>query len=868
MVTTNQNLDFSLESNNNLVFINSDLNNYQTLVSGVDRADVVILDSTQNGIEQITQVLTNYQQLDSIQILSHGDSGSLQLGSTILSNNNLDSYSSELTSWSDSLTEHGDILLFGCNVGAGAGIDLVTNLSHLTKADIAASNDLTGSSALGGDWDLEVTTGEIEASIALDRVTRNAYNSVLVSYNGKEYQLTSNAQTWEQAQAEAVSLGGNLVTVNNAAEETWLQQTFGSNERFWIGLTDRDREGNFQWVNGENTTYRNWAAGEPNDYKFGGAFAAGEDYVQMNWGGSRQWNDMPNSYDGTFRGIIEIPQTSATFTYNDREYLLSSGATSWSEAQAEAESLGGNLVAIDDAAEQNWLRQTFGSSERFWIGLSDRNVEGDFQWVNGETSSYRNWAAGEPNDYKFNGDFPAGEDYILMNWNSAGQWNDMPDRFAGTFRGVIELGDNPSNPGFIGLATNAYQVNETDGTVDVTVVRTDGSDGVVSVDYDTIDATATAGVDYTAMSGTLTFADGETSKTVTIPILDDAEVEGSENFGLTIDNIVGGATLLAPRTALVTIADNETGLEPIVEFDRFADPTSLTLNGNAAQSGNVLRLTSTGGNQSGSAFFGRALAVNSDTSFETQFQFQISGGSGGADGFTFTLQNDTQGLNSLGNAGGDLGYGSVQNTAISGITQSLAIEFDTYRNAWDSNNNHISILRDGGIDNPLTTIAAPFDLNSGSVLNAWIDYDGSSDLLEVSLANTANKPATATLSLDIDLAAVVGTQAFLGFTAGTGGLSNNHDIRNWEVASNSNLLPAPPTPTALNSETIISGLNQPTAIEWTPNGDRFFVAEKGGVIKVSQNGRVNNTPFIDISAQVNGTRDRGLLDIAVHPDFF
>ena len=58
------------------------------------------------------------------------------------------------------------------------------------------------------------------------------------------------------------------------------------------------------------------------------------------------------------------------------------------------------------------------------------------------------------------------------------------------------------------------------------------------------------------------------------------------------------------------------------------------------------------------------------------------------------------------------------------------------------------------------------------------------------------------------------------------------------------MLPAPPSSVSLNSETIISGLNQPTAIEWTPNGDRFFIAEKGGVIKVSQNGQVLNTPFI------------------------
>ncbi|MEM6612373.1 MAG: PQQ-dependent sugar dehydrogenase, partial [Cyanobacteria bacterium P01_C01_bin.72] len=592
------------------------------------------------------------------------------------------------------------------------------------------SNNLTGNSQLGGDWDLEIATGAIEASLAISPEAQNSFDAVLVSYEGKEYQLTSQSLSWEQAQAEAVSLGGNLVTINNGAEETWLKQTFGSSERLWIGLNDRNEEGNFQWVNGETTSYRNWAAGEPNDYKFRGAFTAGEDYAQMNWGRTGQWNDMPNSYAGTFRGIIEL------------------------------------------------------------------------------------------------------------------------------------VSDN--SPGVIGLETSIYQVNESDTSVDVTILRSDGSNGVVSIDYATINATASAGDDYAASSGTITFADGETSKTVTIPIIDDDVVEGNENFGFTIDNIVGGATLLAPRTALITIVDDETGLESVIDFDDFASTTGLTLNGNASQASSAIRLTPTAEYQAGSVYFNRPLAFDTDTSFETQFQFQLSGGSGGADGFTFMLQNISQALNFLGDSGGRLGY----STTTSDITQSLAIEFDTYQNGWDINNNHISVLRDGDIANALTTVAAPLDLNSGDLLNAWVDYDGNTNLLEVSLANTANKPDTALLSFEIDLASVLGSQAFLGFSAATGGLVNNHDIRSWQVASNSNLLAAPPASVSLNSETIISGLNQPTAIEWTPNGDRFFVAEKGGIIKVAENGSLNSTPFIDLSAQVNGTRDRGLLDIAVHPDFF
>ncbi|MEL7408396.1 MAG: DUF4347 domain-containing protein, partial [Cyanobacteria bacterium J06558_2] len=854
--------------------IDANIDDYQSLIpqsNHDNHTEVIILDSSRDGIRQITESLTNYSQVNSIQIVSHGQTGNLQLGSANLNLQNLNSYAADLAVWSKSLGENGDILVYGCNVAADAkGVEFVTQLSELTQADIAASSDLTGNSQLGGDWNLELTVGQIEADLALDAAVINGYGSLLVSYNGHEYRLTSTAMTWEEAAAEAASLGGNLVVINDAAEQNWLNQTFGTTERLWIGLTDLAQEGNFQWVDGAASSYLNWAPNEPNDFKFGGNFTAGEDYALMNWNGSGQWNDMPNSFAGTFRGVIEIsePQPPQTFTYNNRKYLLTSTVASWEAAQAEAESLGGNLVTINDAAEQGWLRETFGNTERFWIGLTDRTQEGNFQWVNGETSSYRDWAPNEPNDFKFGGNFTAGEDYTLINWNGSGQWNDMPDSFAGTFRGIIELGENPSNPGVIGLETSIYQVNEDEGTVEVTIARTEGSDSTVTVDYATVDATASAGEDYSAASGTVTFADGETSKRVTISILNDALVEGNEEFSFTIDNVTGGATLLAPRTALVTIADDESGLESIIDLADFADVTPLTLNGNALQASNVLRLTTNEGRQAGSAFFDRPLAINSETSFSTQFQFRLSGGSGGADGFTFMVQNDVQAFAALGQLGGNLGYGNNQNGALAAITKSLAIEFDTYRNPWDINNNHISVLQDGNFDIPLATVTAPFDLNSGGILNAWIDYDGDRNLLEVFLSNTDTKPATALLSTNVDLTSVVGSQAFLGFSGSTGGLTNNHDILSWQVAANSNLLPAPPSTVSLNTQTIISGLIQPTAIEWTPNGDRFYIAEKGGVIKVAQNGQLLTTPFIDISAQVNGTRDRGLLDIAVHPDFF
>ena len=105
-MTVDNNQNLNLDSNSNLVFIDAKIDNYQTLVSGIDHAEVIILDSAQDGIQQITEALANYQQLDSIQILSHGDSGSLQLGSASLNANTLNNYSSDLASWSNGSSEH------------------------------------------------------------------------------------------------------------------------------------------------------------------------------------------------------------------------------------------------------------------------------------------------------------------------------------------------------------------------------------------------------------------------------------------------------------------------------------------------------------------------------------------------------------------------------------------------------------------------------------------------------------------------------------------------------------------------------------------------------------------------------------------
>lgn len=114
-----------------------------------------------------------------------------------------------------------------------------------------------------------------------------------------------------------------------------------------------------------------------------------------------------------------------------------------------------------------------------------------------------------------------------------------------------------ANSGDLQLSAATYNVSESGGTAIVTVNRVGASNGTITVDYATSNGSATAGQDYTATSGTLTFLNGETTKTFPVPVINDTMDEPSETFNVSLSNPTGGALLLAPSTATVTITDND-----------------------------------------------------------------------------------------------------------------------------------------------------------------------------------------------------------------------------------------------------------------------------------------------------------------------
>ena len=165
-----------------IVVIDSAIRDPETLVNNLSpNTKVYYLNSHQDGIEQITAILSSYQNLQAIHILAHGKTGQLNLGSGVLNSLTLHSQTKQLKAWGEALASHGDILLYGCDFAQGAsGQAAIKTLAQLTGADIAASDNYTGNKVLGGDWNLEIQVGSIESHSTLNYFAQSNYSYVLV----------------------------------------------------------------------------------------------------------------------------------------------------------------------------------------------------------------------------------------------------------------------------------------------------------------------------------------------------------------------------------------------------------------------------------------------------------------------------------------------------------------------------------------------------------------------------------------------------------------------------------------------------------------------------------------------------------------
>ncbi len=234
----------------------------------------------------------------------------------------------------------------------------------------------------------------------------------------------------------------------------------------------------------------------------------------------------------------------------------------------------------------------------------------------------------------------------------------------------------------------------------------------------------------------------------------------------TFSNVVQVYGLVPPLTVdagpLTRVLDYSSG---------FASTSGLVANGTASFPGGVMQLVATGTTGgAGSVFTNTQVSV---ADFVSTFDIQILNPT--ADGMTFTLQ--TQGPTALGGTGGGLGYGPTPGNTAPLITPSAAIKFDIYGNSGETNNS-TGFYTNGAVPTLPSIDLTPssLDLHSGDVIHVVVSYDGAT--LTVTMTDVTTY-ATATQHYTTNLVSLLGSTAYAGFTAGTGGGTCTATVRDW-----------------------------------------------------------------------------------------
>ena len=311
-----------------VAFVDTSIEDHQTLVEGLESGvEVFLIDGGQNGLEQVRDALQGLSGIDAIHVYSHGDVGQLQLGSLTLDESNLTENAALLEAIGQSLTSDGDLMLYGCSVGAdNAGQSFIDRVAQLTSADVAASSDLTGAQAQGGDWELEASSGVIETQ------------SMAVAGYGHTLSVSGwNDQSYTEQQGE-ISLGNGITLSNGQNYGTgYIQFEVTDNkqaEDFLRLASSNDPMGKDQISIQGNNVYMGMGAGQPL-LKIGSidSYLNGQDgrALRINFdnatipGSSPVVNgDFSQSFDAgwnAYTGHIDLGVTSITFS-NGKTWVI------------------------------------------------------------------------------------------------------------------------------------------------------------------------------------------------------------------------------------------------------------------------------------------------------------------------------------------------------------------------------------------------------------------------------------------------------------------------------------------------------------------------------------------------------------------
>jgi VCBS repeat-containing protein len=218
-----------------IVFILDNVADYQSTADSLYAGyEVHVLSADGDALAQMVALLDGRTGLDAIHLISHGDAGVLDLGTLSLNADNLADHGAALAALGAALSPDGDFLLYGCDVAQGdAGVAFVNALADATGADVAASVDVTGPAALGGDAVLEYQTGTIEATTLAADAFQSALGVASVVVSQPTYDITEdNASSgWTLAsggQSGVLSLSAAVSVDSYNVGGTWFSDDGGN----------------------------------------------------------------------------------------------------------------------------------------------------------------------------------------------------------------------------------------------------------------------------------------------------------------------------------------------------------------------------------------------------------------------------------------------------------------------------------------------------------------------------------------------------------------------------------------------------------------------------------------------------------------
>ena len=179
------------------------------------------------------------------------------------------------------------------------------------------------------------------------------------------------------------NINGHLVTITSQSENDFVTNLIPDGKYAWLGLTDEDVEGDFIWAKtGEPTNYTNWESSQPNN-RYGN-----EDYAEISQD-TGKWNDI-TEYGHTIRVIVTeyTPPTTVQNPDNGHYYqYISNTEATWTDSKLLAETsryngIAGYLTTITSAIENDFVTDLIKENSYAWIGLTDKETEGNYTWVN------------------------------------------------------------------------------------------------------------------------------------------------------------------------------------------------------------------------------------------------------------------------------------------------------------------------------------------------------------------------------------------------------------------------------------------------------------------------------------------------------